>query len=262
MCKFLNKPLNVYLFIVAFFLIIGLPYIIKFGFGFWDTQSEWGVMATYFGGMLSPVLAFFTIIILIQTNGKNQRAHRSVLRQNARHHQQVVSQVEQQLFNSLFAQLASDLEKSVEKKLESDSSYFTKITDELCNIPFTGTESEIDEFYSKQASKIIKSEKYQGIFEKESELLALLFEEVIELAKKSGHFQEITGKYFYRLRGYLTKEQSFWINVYAEQYCENYKSLKRYQWEDMRYFPSFENPRKLKDKINDIKDVISNNQNK
>lgn len=261
MCKFLNKLLNVYTFLVIFFLIIGVPYIMKFGFGFWNTQSEWGVMATYFGGMLSPVLAFFTVIILIQTNGKNQRAHRSVLRQNARHHQQVVSQAEQQLFNSLFVQLAGDLEKSVEKKLESDSSYFTKITDELCNIPFTGTVLDIDEFYSEQANEIIKSEKYRGVFEKESELFALLFEEVIDLAGKSRHPQEITEKYFYRLKGYLTKEQSFWINIYAEQYCKNYKNLKKYRWEDMKKIPSFESPRRLKDKINAI-EGISNNQNK
>ncbi|WP_316674999.1 hypothetical protein [uncultured Tolumonas sp.] len=52
---------------LIFILILLLPillYSFKFGFGIWGNHSEWAEMGNAIGGIYSPILAFFTLLVL------------------------------------------------------------------------------------------------------------------------------------------------------------------------------------------------------
>lgn len=63
-------------------LIIGLPiylYINQFGFGVWSNHNDWGVMGSFFGGVIGPIittisLLFLAVQIRIQTKQRKEEA--------------------------------------------------------------------------------------------------------------------------------------------------------------------------------------------
>ncbi|MCF6189785.1 MAG: putative phage abortive infection protein [Cocleimonas sp.] len=64
--------------IVVVAAIVSLSAIIfywyKFGFGLWDTPEKWGALGDFFGGILNPILAFLSLILLLITLQQNQKA--------------------------------------------------------------------------------------------------------------------------------------------------------------------------------------------
>lgn len=55
---------------VAMFLLVLIPvflYGYHFGLGLWNTSSEWADLGSFFGGVLSPILTFFSTLLLLLT---------------------------------------------------------------------------------------------------------------------------------------------------------------------------------------------------
>lgn len=42
-------------------------YIFKFGIGLWNDTSKWAELGSFFGGVLGPMLSFFSVILLLAT---------------------------------------------------------------------------------------------------------------------------------------------------------------------------------------------------
>mgnify|MGYP003633155788 CR=1 FL=1 len=63
-------------------IVIALPiamYLYQFGFGLWSSHADWGIMGSYFGGVLGPIitsisLAFLAIQIRAQTKQRSEEA--------------------------------------------------------------------------------------------------------------------------------------------------------------------------------------------
>lgn len=63
-------------------IVIALPiatYLYQFGFGIWSSHEDWGIMGSYFGGILGPIitsisLAFLAVQIRAQTNQRSEEA--------------------------------------------------------------------------------------------------------------------------------------------------------------------------------------------
>lgn len=62
-------PIAKYLIPIAIIVIIlvFIIYILVFQGGLSNEQGDWGQFGDYFGGVLNPILGFFTIILLIIT---------------------------------------------------------------------------------------------------------------------------------------------------------------------------------------------------
>lgn len=63
-------------FLLVVFIVIGLIglYIYKFGFKLLDTPERWGALGDYFGGILNPIIALFSLVLLLSTLRQNQEA--------------------------------------------------------------------------------------------------------------------------------------------------------------------------------------------
>lgn len=59
--------------VICFILCVSMSllpvvlYIYKFGIGLWDESSKWAELGTFFGGVLGPLLSFFSVILLLMT---------------------------------------------------------------------------------------------------------------------------------------------------------------------------------------------------
>lgn len=49
-------------------------YYYKFGLGLWDTPEKWGALGDFFGGVLNPLLAFSSLVLLLATLRQNHKA--------------------------------------------------------------------------------------------------------------------------------------------------------------------------------------------
>ena len=49
-------------------------FIDKFGGGYWDTIEEWAQTGDFFGGILNPIFAFFSLILIAYTLFQNKKA--------------------------------------------------------------------------------------------------------------------------------------------------------------------------------------------
>jgi hypothetical protein len=49
-------------------------FIDKFGIGYWDTIDKWGATGDFFGGMLNPLFAFLSLILIAFTLKQNKKA--------------------------------------------------------------------------------------------------------------------------------------------------------------------------------------------
>ncbi|ENY3129621.1 hypothetical protein ACFXAP_003699 [Vibrio cholerae] len=70
----MNKNYSFFV-IILITIAIGLmgPYLFIFNGGLSNNSSDWGSFGSYFGGVLSPILSFFTIIVLIITSDDQKR---------------------------------------------------------------------------------------------------------------------------------------------------------------------------------------------
>lgn len=68
----------------SLFIVVGIAvisagisiffYFYKFGFGLWNKASEWASLGDFFGGVLNPIFAFASLILLLLTLKQNQKA--------------------------------------------------------------------------------------------------------------------------------------------------------------------------------------------
>ncbi len=49
-------------------------FVDKFGLGYWGTVERWGATGDFFGGILNPIIAFTTLILLVYTLRQNNTA--------------------------------------------------------------------------------------------------------------------------------------------------------------------------------------------
>ncbi|MBV1916266.1 MAG: putative phage abortive infection protein [Pseudomonadales bacterium] len=69
------KNFNTIVFIVSVVIVTSVSlYAYKFGVGFWDTPERWGALGDFFGGVLNPLLAFSSLVLLLATLKQNQKA--------------------------------------------------------------------------------------------------------------------------------------------------------------------------------------------
>lgn len=69
------KNFNTLVIIVSIVIIVSVAlYTYKFGVGLWDTPEKWGALGDFFGGILNPVLAFSSLVLLLATLRQNHKA--------------------------------------------------------------------------------------------------------------------------------------------------------------------------------------------
>lgn len=71
----LMKIVRVILVSAALFASVVLFFFVdKFGIGYWDTVEEWAQTGDFFGGILNPIFAFFSLILIAYTLFQNKNA--------------------------------------------------------------------------------------------------------------------------------------------------------------------------------------------
>ena len=70
--KLYVTPLLIFLGIILFILIV--LYISKFGFGLWSKHEDWARLGDFFGGVLNPIIALVSLVLLLSTLKQNEKA--------------------------------------------------------------------------------------------------------------------------------------------------------------------------------------------
>lgn len=102
-------------------------FVDKFGWGYWTEISEWGATGDFFGGILNPIFAFLSLILLAFTLWQNQKAlennseelklSRQELSNSVTAQRTQVHQAKMQRFEDTFFSLLSQLKSSDDEKV-------------------------------------------------------------------------------------------------------------------------------------------------
>lgn len=107
-------------------------FIDKFGLGYWDKVEYWGATGDFFGGILNPIFAFLSLILLAYTlwqnrialnnNSEELKLSRQELSNSVKAQELQVHQAKMQRFEDTFFSLLNQL-KSTEESGLSDFAY-------------------------------------------------------------------------------------------------------------------------------------------
>lgn len=69
------KVVRVILFCAGMLAVVVFSFFVhKFGIGYWETVEEWAQTGDFFGGILNPIFAFFSLILIAYTLFQNKTA--------------------------------------------------------------------------------------------------------------------------------------------------------------------------------------------
>jgi uncharacterized membrane protein len=132
---FNNNTYKILISLIVASVIIALPialYIDKFGFGYWEKHQNWAEMGSYFGGIITPILTFISIIlILLQLKSVNKGLQEERnYRRNADANKEIDYFLEK-LTSKITAQKKS---KKQDLVLVSKDDIATKLNDNQCDL--------------------------------------------------------------------------------------------------------------------------------
>lgn len=123
--------LNKIYFLLGFALLAAstsiYTFVDQFGWGYWKKIEEWGATGDFFGGILNPIFAFLSLILLAYTLRQNQKAlennseelklSRIEISNSVSAQQLQVHQAKMQRFEDTFFSLLNQLKSSDEPKV-------------------------------------------------------------------------------------------------------------------------------------------------
>ncbi|QUM84594.1 hypothetical protein [Moritella sp. 28] len=224
-----------FIFLTALVIAATSLYVYKFGFGLWDDHEDWAFLGAFFGGIFGPIFTLASVYLLVLTLNETKKS-------NA----EQVDLIKKQHFEESFLNIINSIKLSLESKNlvnpenqnSKDNDFFTNATLWVVTKFKIGKDTDIYEDAWNTASSFISN--HQGQFDTEMFLLQPL---LLKLRNLSDDDRE----YYYTLiKGMITNDQRFWLEVYAEVW-----SLEiRYILRDFQRFSEL--PKKVKEHIDSL----------